>query len=194
MKLQTCLQALAVRLYRVHIWHASCMGGPPCAIPCMRQASLRGSSTDRLLRGDFLLCHPQQPSQPGVPLNAPLCQREAHSWQCPDQVRADGGSVPWAPPAQHRLPEELGCGRGQQGLLESRRQAGTPAGAQPALQAQLVWLLPSLHVLWQYEVAGRPLAILSRGECPASSLLRQDTKQMSGSKAVPCVSCSACMG
>ena len=32
-KLQTCLQALAVRLYRVHIWHASCMGGPPCAIP-----------------------------------------------------------------------------------------------------------------------------------------------------------------
>ena len=104
-----------------------------------------------------------------------------------NQVRADGGSVPWAPPAQHRLPEELGCGRGQQGLLESRRQAGTPAGAQPALQAQLVWLLPSLHVLWQYEVAGRPLAILSRGECPASSLLRQDTRQMSGSKAVPCV-------
>ena len=29
---------------------------------------------------------------------------------------------------------------------------------------------------------------------PVSSLLRQHSQRMSGSKAVPCVSCSVCMG
>jgi len=50
------------------------------------------------------------------------------SWRCGVQVWANGGSVPWATLAQHRVSEEC-CSRScQQGLLASRCQEGTSAG------------------------------------------------------------------